>query len=113
MALPSFEFVDPEDLGLVAANEEAEGEELGDEDAERRRRRGRRGGRRRRRKEPGVMTAAEALAGASNNVTPITQRTAPEPAPVANVAARAGDDVVVVESPPKKAGFWARLFGRG
>ncbi len=124
IALPSFELLDPEDVGLGADNEDREDREDRDE-AEgaggegRGRRRGRRGGRRRRGKREGgglglpEMTAAQALAGGhGGSVTPMPQPQVQ--APVAHHHQGGGGGAAAAAAPAgeKKTGFWARLFGK-
>ncbi len=105
--MPTFELVDPAELGLRPA--EADAAEVSNQDEEDlspegRRRRGRRGGRRRRggrERGPG-MPGEVAVSG---NITPMPSA-AGQSASAPATGAMAGD------SPQKKPGFFARLFGR-
>ncbi len=103
LALPSFELVDPEEVGLNPGARAPGGNDSKGDD--RRRRRGRRGGRRRR--KPGE--AAVGVAG-GNGAPPRREKS--EPRPRAALAAGAERLVPAQASEAKKPGFFARLFGR-
>jgi ribonuclease E len=96
MGLPSFELVDPAELGLTAKGRATEGADT--TRAEEERRRGRRGGRRRRRRQAGTEAVAQRPSG-----RPVGQR-----------AAGAGGSPtssgpIMAPSAPEKRSLWLRL----